>query len=281
MELSIRHTTVYRFSQPARYTIQYLRLTPRNDTNQRVNSWSLRAPGQLRRHIDAFGNIMHVLVLDEVHHELTIAVEGSVTSFDTGGTTSGEGDQISPLVYLRATALTEPTGIVRDFAAPLQGLMTRDRLDGLHELSRAVARQVAYLTGSTDVETTAADALSHGQGVCQDQAHVFTAAARALGVPTRYVSGYVHVRENSVASEDGSTVMPSNADAASHAWSESWVDDLGWVAFDVTNEICANDAHVRLAVGPDYTACAPIRGMRHGGGAESLKVNVMVADQSQ
>lgn len=269
MHLAIRHTTHYRYSHPARYTIQYLRLTPRTDASQRVEKWSVRAPGRLTRQTDAFGNVMHVLVVDEVHDEVSISVEGEVESFDTVGVLTGDDDRLSPVVYLRPTALTAPTGNIRDFAEPLRAQITADRLDGLHELSRMVARAVAYRTGATDVETPAATALAAGSGVCQDQAHVFVAAARHLGVPTRYVSGYVHVAGNGA------------DETASHAWSEAWVEDLGWVAFDVTNEICANDAHVRIAVGPDYAACAPVRGVRRGGGEEQLDVNVHVAAMSQ
>ncbi len=268
MRLSISHITRYRYSQPARYTIQYLRLTPWSDASQHVERWRLRTPGRLTQHVDAFGNLMHVLVIDTLHDEVAVTVEGEVESYDTVGVL-GDDDRVSPILYLRPTPLTEPAGNVQDFTAGLRARIKADRLDGLHELSRAVARAVVYRPGTTDVETTAAAALAAGTGVCQDQAHVFVAAARFLGVPTRYVSGYVHV------AGDGAD------ETASHAWSEAWVDGLGWVAFDVTNEICANDAHVRIAIGPDYAACAPVRGVRRGGGAERLDVNVHVAAMSQ
>ncbi len=132
-----------------------------------------------------------------------------------------------------------------------------------------MAKAVDYQKGTTDVASTAAEALQAGQGVCQDQAHVFTAAARHLGVATRYVSGYVHVAGEAA------------DETASHAWAESWVDGVGWIAFDITNEICPADAHVRLAVGPDYTYCAPVRGMRRGGGDEHMDVQVSVAAVQQ
>jgi transglutaminase-like putative cysteine protease len=269
MYLAIRHTTRYRYTHPARYTIQYLRLTPGSDASQRVIDWRLRAPGRATRHIDGFGNVMHVLVIDGPHDEITITVEGEVESLDTVGVIPAHNDHLWPVMYLRPTALTEATQAVRDFAGPLRARVGTDRLDGLHELSRAVARAVAYRPGTTGVETTAAAVLAAGSGVCQDQAHVFAAAARLLGVPTRYVSGYVHVHGEGA------------DETASHAWCESWVENLGWVAFDVTNEICANDAHVRLAVGPDYQSCAPVRGIRRGGGGEDMGVKVTVAATAQ
>jgi transglutaminase-like putative cysteine protease len=269
MRLSVNHRSHYKYSQPQHFAIQYLRLTPSSDASQRVIDWTLKAPGRLTRQIDGFGNILHVMTLNSLHDEVEVAVQGTVDSFDTGGVIPAAGNGLSPLLYLRPTPLTEATGVVRDFAEPGRAHMRTDPLAGMHELSRAVARRVLYRPGTTDVETTAGNALAAGTGVCQDQAHVLTAAARHLGVPTRYVSGYVHV------TGDGGD------ETASHAWCESWIENLGWVAFDVTNQICANDAHIRLAVGPDYLACAPIRGMRRGGGAEKLDVHVTVAAMDQ
>lgn len=271
MILSISHTTQYRFSHPARYTIQQLRLTPRSDASQRVLHWTIDAPGDMTQQVDAYGNIQHTLVRDDVHEEISIAVAGEVDSADTAGVVEHHPAEIRlpRAVYLRPTPLTEPDEAVADFAAPLRAAFAAEPLDGLHRLSRAVAEAVDYRKGMTDVESPASHALKAGVGVCQDQAHVFIAAARFLGVPTRYVSGYVHV----IGGEADET--------ASHAWAESWVDDLGWVAFDVTNEICPADAHVRLAVGPDYLACAPVRGIRRGGGIEDMRIQVSVAARDQ
>ncbi len=267
MLLSILHATHYRFSHPARYSIQHLHLTPRSDSTQQVRHWSVNAPGRMTQHVDGFGNIQHTLVRDGLHQEITVNVEGLVNSEDTAGVVAHHPseDRLPREIYLRPTPLTTLDSPVRDFAAPLAQAFANDTLDGLHRLSRSVAGAVSYRKGTTDVDSTAAQVLESATGVCQDQAHVFIATARLLGVATRYVSGYVHV-------------AGENADEnASHAWAESWVDGVGWIAFDVTNEICAADAHVRLAVGPDYTFCAPVRGIRRGGGEENMDVQVSVA----
>jgi len=269
MRLNIRHVTRYRYSTPARYTIQYLRLTPQNDTTQEILNWTVKAPGRLTSQVDGYGNLLHVMVIDQPHDEVEIIAQGTVISHDSAGVQPYTDERFPPALHLRPTALTEPTAAVRDFAAPLRQVIASDRLAGLHELSRATAAAVRYQTGTTAVDTAASEALIAGEGVCQDQAHVFTAAARYLGVPTRYVSGYVHV------AGDGGD------DTDTHAWAESWVENLGWVAFDITNAICPSDAHVRVAVGPDYTACAPIRGVRQGGGAESMDIKVAVAATDQ
>lgn len=271
MLLTIRHATYYRFSHPAQYTVEYLRLTPRSDFSQQVHKWSVTTPGRTTQQIDGFGNILQILVRDDIHEENSIVVEGLVESLDTAGVVAPHPaeDHLPREIFLRPTLLTGPVGAVQDLAAPLGECFATDPLDALHRLSRAVAKAVTYRKGMTNVESTAAEVLEAGVGVCQDQAHVFAAAARLLGAPTRYVSGYVHVPGNK---ED---------ESASHAWVESWVDDLGWVAFDVTNEVCANDAHVRLAVGTDYLSCAPVRGIRSGGGEETMSVQVTVATAQQ
>ena len=118
----------------------------------------------------------------------------------------------------------------------------------------------------TEVTSTAAHALEAGRGVCQDHAHLFIACCRAAGVPARYVSGYV----------DPGHDEP----AASHAWAEAWIYGAGWVSVDVTHRTLARGRYCRLAIGRDYLSAAPVRGMRIGGGDESLGVTVAVrADQ--
>lgn len=264
MKLSIHHATTYRYDTLVNYTIQYLRLTPRPATCQNVLRWHLETPGQAQRMTDAYGNIMHVMVVDTPHQEVVIRVEGEAETLDTAGVVSGDGEPLPIGAFLRATPLTQPDAGLRDFTAPLHGLVVKDRLDALHELSRRVARAVVYCQGGTSADSTAAHALALGSGVCQDQTHVFITAARILGIPARYVSGYVHV---------GSA---GSGEDASHAWAEAWVDSLGWVGFDVANAVCPTEAHLRLAVGLDYFACAPVRGIRRGGGSEDLSVTVSV-----
>jgi transglutaminase-like putative cysteine protease len=125
-----------------------------------------------------------------------------------------------------------------------------------------IREAVDYVVGATDVQTTAGEALRAGHGVCQDHAHVFMACARLLGVPARYVSGYL-------VTGDGEQVFE-----ASHAWAEAHIEDLGWVAFDPANAVCATDRYVRVAVGRDYRDAAPTRGVRRGVAEEHLEVSI-------
>jgi len=127
----------------------------------------------------------------------------------------------------------------------------------------AIREAVAYQPGVTDVTHAADEALALGVGVCQDQTHVLLACCRAAGIPARYVSGYLHTGEQ--------------GETASHAWADVWLDEeQAWVSLDVTHAEHAGARHCRLAVGRDYLDAAPVRGVRRGGGRESMTVAVNV-----
>jgi transglutaminase-like putative cysteine protease len=260
MRLSIRHETTYRYTTPAHYSIQQLRLTPRVEPHQRVLSWRIDAPGRLQRFTDAYGNVTHTLVLTAPHDAIRVVVTGSV---DIGAFTGGADQpdhELSPLVFTVATPLTAADEAVRAFAA--RHLRKKDRTADFLALAEGICAAVAYESGITEVTSTAAHALEVGRGVCQDHAHLFIACCRVVSVPARYVSGYVD---------------PGHSDqAASHAWAEVWIEGEGWVSVDVTHRELAREQHCRLAIGRDYLSAAPVRGVRTGGGEESLRVQVSV-----
>ena len=133
----------------------------------------------------------------------------------------------------------------------------------LHELSAHILSTVEYRTGATDVATNAEQAITAGAGVCQDHAHIFIAACRSIGIPARYVSGYLMM--------DGHIEQ-----TASHAWAEGHLDGLGWVGFDVSNGISPDGRYVRVATGFDYRDAAPISGMSFGARDKSMVVSLRV-----
>ena len=145
--------------------------------------------------------------------------------------------------------------------------MPGEELDMLHALSAAVLEAVKYETGHTGVTTSAEESLSAGHGVCQDHAHVFIGVARLLGIPARYVSGYL--------------MMDDRIDQeATHAWAEAHVDGLGWVGFDVSNGISPDVRYIRVATGRDYREAEPITGISFGGAEEHLHVSLAVEQQT-
>jgi transglutaminase-like putative cysteine protease len=265
MQMHIRHETRYRYERPVKYSVQSLHLTPRRDLSQRALSWSIAAPGRRLEQIDAHGNISHLLTIEEPHHEIRIVVHGVVEIADTES--RQEDGPLSPLAYLAPTQLTLADDELRAFA---QGALSRvgDPRDRAQVLAEAVFGAVRYKSGSSDVQDSAAVAFKSGEGVCQDHAHVFIAAARAVGIPARYVSGYLYTGESK--------------DAASHAWVDAWLgEEIGWQSVDVTHKRPAVRTYCRLAVGRDYLDAAPVRGVRHGGGGESMEASVLVAESAQ
>jgi transglutaminase-like putative cysteine protease len=271
MRIRIAHETVYRYEQPARGLIQALRLTPRDHDGHHVRNWRIEpsADGLLRRDEDTFGNLMHLFSADGPVEELVIRVVGEVETHDTHGVVRGAVERLPDLFYLRDTALTEADESIRAFASDAVGDLSADPLSGLHRLLTSLNTEVAYDTKPTQSTTTAAEAFALRRGVCQDLTHIFIAAARHLGVPARYVSGYFH-RADGVTDQE-----------AGHAWAEAKVPNLGWIGFDPANGISTSDAYVRIAIGLDYLGAAPVRGSRYGGGAETLKVRLKVEDAPQ
>jgi transglutaminase-like putative cysteine protease len=266
MLISIRHITRYAYAEPVSYTIHSLRLTPLSFTGQRVVDWRVNAEGfgSPLQFKDGFGNIVHLCTSNTPHQEVAIEAAGTVETADCSGVVAGLPEGTPCRVFLRQTPQTRPDAAIGELASSIAG---KDTLDRLHALAAAVRDRVAYEPGMTDVHTGAAEALADGKGVCQDHAHIFIAAARALGVPARYVTGYLMLEDL------------TRADAH-HAWAEAWADGLGWVGFDVTNRICPTERYVRLACGLDASYAAPVTGSRRGGLSEQLSVAVDVAEQS-
>ena len=265
MRLSVQHETAYRYAAPAHYSIQQLRLTPRRDPHQRVLAWRVEAPGRLQRFVDAYGNVTHTLVLSTPHDSIRVMVSGSVQIDTPDAGALQHDDHLSPLVFVVPTPLTAAPEAVRAFAA--RHLKQPPRAADLLALAAAIGDSVKYESGITEVTSTAAHALEMGRGVCQDHAHLFIACCRTAGVPARYVSGYVD---------------PGHSDAAaSHAWADAWIEGNGWVSVDVTHGEYALGQHCRLALGRDYLSAAPVRGVRTGGGEESMQVRVAVASDHQ
>lgn len=263
MKIAIDHETSYAYDAPVRGSAQYLRLTPRDSGRQRVLEWNLEAPGRPVRTEDGYGNVLHVLTLDKPMSEIRIrargVVEASAALDDTDSIT------LSPLLFTRLTALTTPDDALTQLAESYR--RRAGTAAGLRDLAAAILEHMPFKLGETHVASSAAEAFAAGSGVCQDHAHVFIACCRVLGIPARYVSGYVY--------------SPGHAEAhvASHAWAEVWVVDH-WRSFDVANSCAAGEYHVKLAIGADYFDACPVRGVRFGGGAESMHSAALVsADQ--
>jgi transglutaminase-like putative cysteine protease len=267
MQLHIRHETFYRYDEPVKHSVQNLRLTPRRDPMQRALSWNMSAPGRHRSQVDAYGNIVHLLTLDEPHREIRIVVDGVVETEDVASLSLPDEGRISPLAFLAETPLTRPDEAITEFSRELLQSWG-DLRRRLLALAEAVCEQVRYEKGATDVHESAARAFARGAGVCQDHSHVYIACCRSAGIPARYVSGYFYPGPDD--------------DIASHAWVDVWTGhEYGWMSIDVTHRMPADGRHCRLAVGRDYLDACPVRGVRRGGGTEEMRVAVSIAASAQ
>lgn len=269
MRILVHHRTEYRYTQPLTQSVQYLRLTPRSGTSQTVNRWKIACPGaDLTEWVDHYGNVCHTLAIARPITSVLIEVLGDVRTIDTNGVIPSGTTTLPFEVFLRETAYTQPDRALAKFAQKFRPPVEKDPIAGLHQLMLGVQEAVAYEKNHTTVHTTAAETLAAGRGVCQDHAHVFIAACRQLGVPARYVSGYLGHGEG------------TQQTTASHAWAEALVPDLGWVSFDCANGLSATEAYVRVAVGLDYADAGPVRGVRTGGGVEELDVTVKLSPKT-
>lgn len=273
MRLHVIHRTVYRYTAPITYAIQTLRLQPRPYEGLTILDWRVEGDGHraLPSFVDGLGNIVHCHTVDRPHTEASVTAEGEVETRRGDGVVLEAPEPLPPIFFLRATPLTAPDAAIAALArdAASEG----DTLTRLHRLMNAVRDRVDYLPGTTDSQTAAAEALANGAGVCQDHAHLFIAAARAAGIPARYIGGYLWTGDNGETSD------------AAHAWAEAHVEGLGWVGFDAANRVCPTENYIRVSVGLDYWAAAPVRGLRRGAAEESLDVTVRVrhpgGDQQQ
>ena len=262
MRLSIDHHTNYAYDRPVSYGLQQLRLTPKSRAGQEVVRWIIAIEGgKVELEFDDQHNNRVSLVSTEAgQREIKIHCQGEVINDNATGVIGLHGGY-APLWYFeRSTPLTKPGPLLRKLARTFDG---DNDVGTLHALSKLILSRVAYETGTTHSETTAENALALGRGVCQDHAQIFITAARLLGFPARYVSGYLFM-EDRVQQE------------ASHGWAEAFVEGLGWVGFDVANGISPDERYIRVATGLDYKEAAPVSGLRFGTSGETMSVELQV-----
>ncbi len=268
MRLSIRHVTAYRYEPAADRCALRLRVYPSAFDGQKIASWTVSVNGKAVPPLLqlASGDREAIWTSHAPIVGVEVVAEGEVEVEDSSGVVRGLKDGVKPGVYLRSTPLTEADERIAQLASKATGATSLARM---HALSNAVRDAMDYKQGETDSRTTAAQALKQRQGVCQDHAHVFIAAARTLKTPARYVVGYLNAEETLT---------------ETHAWAEAWLADYGWIGFDPSNRICPTDRYVRLCTGLDSADAAPLRGNVSGSRGESLEASVAVtqtASQNQ
>ncbi|BBX62435.1 hypothetical protein MSAS_16090 [Mycobacterium saskatchewanense] len=272
--LRIVHTTGYAYQSPVTASYNEARLTPRSNTRQNVilNRVETIPATRSYRYIDYWGTAVTAFDLHAPHTDLTVTSSSVVETEepeapDTEATWS---DLRSEAVIDRFDELLRPT---EHTPASKQVASVGKKIAKSHTPSEAVVaaanwvrEQLDYLPGTTSVASSGLDALNEGKGVCQDFVHLSLMLLRGMGIPARYVSGYLHPKRDAVV---GDTV-----DGRSHAWIEAWTG--GWWDYDPTNNASVSEQYVSVGAGRDYTDVSPLKGIYSGEGATDLDVVVEV-----
>ncbi|MFL0670963.1 MAG: transglutaminase domain-containing protein [Erythrobacter sp.] len=270
MKLAIRHTTHYTFGQPVSHALQRLRLTPKETQGQRIVDWSMQFDHAHREleYDDQHFNTVTLIGVNPGTSEVMVTCSGVVETQDHAGVIGRHSGHLPLWSFLRQTPLTRPGPRLRSLLREVPERDIAAPLGFLHALSDLIRERIVYQAGTTGVTTTAEEAVVHGFGVCQDHSHIFIGAARSLGIPARYVSGYL-LMDDRIEQE------------ATHAWAEAHVEGLGWVGFDISNGISPDPRYVRVATGHDYRDAAPVTGISFGTADHTLRVEVAVERQQQ
>jgi transglutaminase-like putative cysteine protease len=260
--------TSYDFPEGASRLSLILRLWPEAYAGLSVRNWQVTVNDEPVRPSarTGYGERSALWSAAATPGQLEITAQGVVEVEDRAGVVSGLTTRVEPGIFLRTTRRTKADKAIRELVGSGPE-SPADQLAWLHRLMAEVRDRVDYASGSTDIGTSASEALAAGLGVCQDHAHIFIAAARAAGLPARYVCGYLHAATDDLALHE------------THAWAEVCVDKLGWVGFDPSNRICPTERYVRLTVGLDAVDAAPIRGHASGGQALGLYADVRISPQ--
>lgn len=275
----IHHITRYRYAQPVTDSANQIMLYPVNDAFQQVIRQELDVTGQpaMERFVDYYGNDVGTFMLAQPHRELCISVRHTILTHprpipDVQWPIAQQWDELAKwstqaafLDFLK----TEP--ITNDQLRDVLLNPMRHQIgvwQAVEALNHYVYTQFKYIKGVTHVESTLEEIWRLQAGVCQDFAHVLLALLRQLGIPARYVSGYVCPHDHQLRGE-----------GATHAWVEAYVPSIGWIGVDPTNNCLASELHVKLAVGRNFADCSPVRGTYKGTREHTLEVGVSVVHE--
>jgi transglutaminase-like putative cysteine protease len=280
MRYSVRHITRFAYDAPVTESVMEARMQPRGDGLQRCLHFALTTTPAARvmTYQDHDGNNVHFFNIPARHARLTLTAEAVVectappmvphrlgpqawARLDAIAGSGEHWEYLAPSRFTRATALLE--ALRRD----LQIARGTDPIVLLRRLMGEIYARFEYKPHTTRVDSPIDEALAARSGVCQDFAHIFLALARGVGIPARYVSGYLF---QNAGGHDRS------AEGATHAWVEALLPDLGWIGLDPTNNLLVEDRHIRVAVGRDYADVPPTRGVYKGASAVRSELAVAV-----
>lgn len=276
MHLTAIHRTIYEYPSPAIESHNELRLMPLSDSSQRCLDFVLEVqPPTNVYSYSVPGGIVHHFTIRGPHRRLEIKATAQVETFLSNpfeGLSLGdanwkfyEDDAVRQafVEFLSPSPYVDQVGETRQIARR-EWSAGKGVVDYVLDLNARINSILEYDADVTHVHTTVSDVLRQRAGVCQDFAHLMIACCRSIGIPARYVSGYLYEGEG------------MRGELATHAWVECLMPDFRWIAFDPTNNILANDHHIRVHVGRDYSEVSPAHGIFLGAPATKLDVSVRV-----
>lgn len=290
--LHISHVTHYDYASRVDLAMHLLHLQPLSRADQQLEDFRLDIDPPATRNqasLDYFGNPQHHLTLTTPHHALTVRAESRVRRLAAATpkpSASPTWENVRAAMryragqpWLPAAEFCFPSAFVPlhpafQAYAQLEFTPGRPLLEAAIGLMARIHHEFTYATASTDLTTPALEAFSRRQGVCQDFAHIMIACLRSLGLPARYVSGYLLTQP-----PPGQPRL-LGVDA-SHAWLAVWCPQHDWVELDPTNNLIAAQSHAVIACGRDYADVAPLRGVIQGGGSHTLSVAVSVVPEGE
>ncbi|MBL8155034.1 MAG: transglutaminase family protein [Anaerolineae bacterium] len=278
MYYTVRHITRFRYSVPISQSLMEVWMQPRTETNQRCLSFNLSVTPQAKplSYRDYLGNTVHHFDIPGTHRYLNITAQSQVEVRPIldlpDRLPESAWDELDGSQYdlLLPSHFTHPSPMLHELAEDLNVTRRDDPLTLLKQLTTEMYRTFEYAPDSTHVHSQIDEALDDRRGVCQDFTHIMLALVRPLGIPCRYVSGYLPPRS-------GGRSTPG----ASHAWLEALLPGMGWVGFDPTNNLLANERHIRVAIGRDYLDVPPTRGVFKGSAETELHVSVRVTQADE
>ena len=281
----IEHRCSFHYETAAHGSVMLLRLHPREDAGQRVLDFGLQVE-PLTIPVpctDAFGNRCHLINIHRMHRQTVLHAQSRVVPApdplwpDDPGTGGWQAlaesvDRVRHWEFLNSSRFVYTCKPLEAFIAAQEIEPGDTPLLSLLQAASKLYEAFSYTPGSTHVDSTIEHILETRHGVCQDYTHVLIAIGRSWGIPSRYVSGYLHLE---------GTANEQTPAGASHAWAEFWIPELGWVGIDPTNNTPADHRHVRMAIGRDYADAAPTQGTYFSGGHSRLEVFVTVTNTDE
>ena len=274
MILKVEHSTLFEYEEPIYETATEVRLHPASGTgSQQCANFSLQItpPASIFDYTDFYGNRVHHFNILQSHKRVHIVATSVVETAAPSETGPFAEDEILLLDLLAESRYVHFDPAIQALAARFREI--GDQYDQATEICRYINDSFRYEPGVTDVHSTSAVVMALGRGVCQDFAHIMLAACRYLGLPARYVSGYLY----------GGGSTPEGRDEASHAWCEAWCGaERGWTGFDPTHKtLFVDERYIKIGTGRDYGDVPPVRGAYKGASTEKLGVSVRVSSLEQ